>query len=218
MPYSDLFFSDEDSFAVQQHQRTAVESEIAGIDGNRLLNTNVEDLVSYIVDKYRIDVPVLDEANMTVDQQEARRDLSGDPLRMAYRLGRGPAHVTGTEVIVEVPFTGDPRMFRIQRSTSNMNPPRGEVQGNTVIFLHWSDTPQTEQVRREIDRWLADIKQYLQWQQDSFRRFNDGLPAMSRAAITTAATSFCLIKIWSAGSVFHSKGALGQQARTPLRK
>jgi hypothetical protein len=184
MAHSDLLFSDEDSFAVQQHQRAALESEIAGIDENRLLNTNVEDLVTFIVDKYRLDIPVLDEANMSVDQQEAKRDVSGDPGRMAYHFGRGPTHVTGTEVIVEVPFTGDPQMFRIQPSTSNMSPPRGEVGGNTIIFRHWSDTPQTEQVRREIDRWLTDIKQYLQWQQASFRQFNDGLPGIARLAIT----------------------------------
>jgi len=58
MARSDLFFSDEDAFAVQQHQRAAVDSEIATIDGNRLLNTNVEDLVNYIVDKYRLAVPL----------------------------------------------------------------------------------------------------------------------------------------------------------------
>jgi hypothetical protein len=184
MPYGDLLFSDENYFAVQQHQRAAVESEIGGIDGNRLLNTNVEDLVSYIVEKYRLEVPVLDETNMSVDQQEARRDISGDPGRMAYHLGRGPARVTGTEVIVEVPFAGDPQMFRIQPSASNMNPPRGEIRGNTVTFRYWSDTPQTDQVRREIDRWLADIRQYLQWQQATFRQFNGGLPAMTRTAIT----------------------------------
>src|ERR1035437_907006 len=183
MAHSDLLFSDQDSFAVQQHQRAALESEIAGIDGNRLLNTNVEDLVTYIVDKYRLDISVLDEANMSVDQQEAKRDVSGDPRRMAYYSNR-PVHVTGTEVIVEVPFTGDPQMFRIQPSTHSLNPPRGEVRGNTIIFRHWSDTPQTQQVRGEIDRWLTDIKQHLQWQQASFRQFNDGLPGIARLAIT----------------------------------
>ena len=49
MVHSDLLFSDEDSFAVQQHQKAAVEAEIAGIDGNRLLNTNVrKTLLTYI--------------------------------------------------------------------------------------------------------------------------------------------------------------------------
>jgi hypothetical protein len=37
-------------------QRAAVDSEIAGMGGNRLLNTNVDDLVGYIVEKFRIDV------------------------------------------------------------------------------------------------------------------------------------------------------------------
>lgn len=183
MPHSDLFFSDEDSFAVQQHLKAAVESEIAGIDGNRLLNTNMEDLVTYIVDKYRLDIPVLDEANMSVDQQEAQRDVSGDPRRMSYYSNR-PVHVTCTEVIVEVPFTGDPQMFRIQPSTHSLSPPRGEVRGNAIIFRHWSDTPQAQQVRGEVDRWLTDIKQHLQWQQVSFRQFNDGLPGIARRAIT----------------------------------
>jgi hypothetical protein len=121
---------------------------------------------------------------MTVDQQEAKRGISGDPSRMAYHFGRGPTHVTGTEVIVEVPFTGDPQMFRILPNTHTFNPPRGEVRGSTIIFEYWSDNPRTEQVRRAIDGWLTDIKQHLQWQRASFQQFNDGLPGMARVAIT----------------------------------
>lgn len=35
------------------------------MNGNRLLNTDVEDLVHYVVEKYRVDVPERDEANMS---------------------------------------------------------------------------------------------------------------------------------------------------------
>ena len=149
------------------------------------MNTNVDDLVTYIVDKYGIDVPVLDEENMAVDQQEAKRDVSGDPLRAAHLFSGGaPVYVTGTEVIVEVPFSGDPQMFQVKPKTSNLNPSRGEVRGNTVTFRYWSDTAQTDQVRQELDRWLGDIKQYLQWQQDSFKQFNDELARLARVEIT----------------------------------
>jgi hypothetical protein len=89
---------------------------------------------------------------MSVDQREARRDVSGDPRRMAYFVERGPVHVTGTEVIVEVPFSGDPAMFKVRPSTSDTMPPRGEVQGNIITFRYWNDTPQAEQVRSELDR------------------------------------------------------------------
>ncbi len=185
MARSDLLFFGPDAFAVEQHQRAAAEAEISGIEGNRLLNTNVDDLVTYIVDKYGIDVPVLDEENMAVDRQEAKRDVSGAPRRAAHLFSSGaPVYVTGTEVIVEVPFSGDPQMFQVKPKTSNLNPSRGEVRGNTITFRYWRDTAQTDQVRQELDGWLGDIKQYLQWQQDSFKQFNDELARLARVEIT----------------------------------
>jgi hypothetical protein len=174
-----------DGFAVQEYQRKRMAEEIASLDGNRLLNTNVEDLVQYIVDKYRIEVPVLDEANMTADQHEARRDVSGDPRRAASYFDRGePVYATGTEVVVEVPFSGDGGLFKVRPSTYHLNPPRGEIHGNAITFRYWSDTAQAGQVRSELDRWLADIKQFLQWQNETFRGFNDGLAKAARDAIT----------------------------------
>jgi hypothetical protein len=185
MGRDDLLFFKADASAVQEHQRKVAETEIAGMDGNRLLNTNVDDLVAYIVEKFRIDVPELDEANMTVDQREAQRDVSGDPRRMAYFMDRGvPVHVTGTEVIVEVPFTGDAELFKVRPTTFNTSPPRGHIRGNTITFRYWSDTPQADQLRHELDGWLGEIKQYLQWQRDSFKGFNDALAATASGAIT----------------------------------
>jgi len=184
MAQEDFLFSTEEAFAVQEHQRRAAEAEIADMDGNRLLNTNVDNLVAYIVERYRIDVPELDEANMSVDQRESQRDVSGDPQRMAYFINRGPVHIVGTEVIVEVPFSGDPKMFNVRPSTYDTLPPRGELQRSTIKFRYWSDTPQAGQVRSELDRWLADVKRYLQWLRDSFKGFNDALAGSTQTAIT----------------------------------
>ena len=183
MARDDLLFFNADAFAVQQHQRQAVEAEIANLDGNRLLNTNVDDLVDYIVDKFRIDVPELDEANMVADQREERRDVSGDPQRMAYVAG-GPVYVVGAEVTVEVPFSGDPQMFRVRPTTSDLAPPRGEVAGNNLRFRYWTDKSQDGRLKIELDRWLIDVKRYLHWQRESFRGFNDFLADLARAAIT----------------------------------
>ncbi len=98
MSREDYLFVKHDAYAVREHQLASAKAEIAAFDGNRLLNTNDEDLVAYFVEKYRIDVPVLDEANAVVDQKEASRDVSGDPRRIAYHLNHGPVHVTGDAV------------------------------------------------------------------------------------------------------------------------
>jgi hypothetical protein len=181
--HDDSLFRGDDAFSVQEYGRKAVEDEIAGIDGNRLLNTNVDDLVTYIVEKFRADVPVLDQANMSVDQHEAQRDVSDDPLRVAYYRSGG-VYVNGTEVIVEVPFSGDPGMFKVRPRSFSTKPPSGEVRGHTLIFRYWTDSPQADQLRSALDRWLADINQHLQWQQESFKEFNDSLATLARPGIT----------------------------------
>lgn len=185
MARDDYLFAQADSIAVQEHQRQQLESEIAKLESNRLLNTNVDDLVSYIVEKYRIDIPVLDEQNMNVDQKEAQRNVSGDSRRIGYYLDPGRAmHVTGTEVVVEVPFSGDAAMFKYRPSTFTTSPPKGEVSGNVIVFRFWSDTPTTAQVRTELDRWLNDVRQHLEWQRNSYAGFNGSLADNARSAIT----------------------------------
>jgi hypothetical protein len=124
---NDHLFFQADSFAVQEHQRKEMEAGIAGLDGNRLLNTNVDDLVSYFAENYRVDVPLLDKANMSVEQREARRDVSGDPSPMAYFTGQGPVHVlallgvrsrleivSARQVRVLLPFDDDSNHARSQ--------------------------------------------------------------------------------------------------------
>ena len=99
MARRDYLFMETDSHSVQEGQRRGMQAEIASMDGNRLLNTNMDDLVAYFADKYGIEAPELLEDQMSADQHEAQRDVSGDPNRMAYFRGdRGPVMVTGTTV------------------------------------------------------------------------------------------------------------------------
>jgi hypothetical protein len=184
MSIDSYLFSHVDSHTVQERQRQAIQGEIAEIDGNRLLNSNVDDLVKYFVDKYRIEVPELDETGMQAEQKEAKRDVSNDPTRMAYLMRSGPVHVVGTDVVVEVPFSGDAAMFKVQPSTYSRSPPQGEVRGDMLIFRIWTDKPQSEEVRAQLDGWLTGVRQYLQWQRDTFRGFNESLAGLARTAIT----------------------------------
>ena len=216
MGRDDYLFFQADSSGVQEHQRKEMEAGIAGMDGNRLLNTNVDDLISYFAEKHSVDVPFLDEANMSVDQREARRDVSGDPSRMAYFTGQRPVHVTGTEVIVEVPFSGDPEKFKVRPSTYDSGPPRGEVRGNTILFRFWSDNPQPEKLRSELDRWLADVKRYLQWQRESFKGFNDSLVGSARTAITRRREKLSPTK--TSCPVWGSHSSSAPKQRPPIRR
>jgi hypothetical protein len=180
----EYLFSQVDTFTVQQSRRQQMQAEIASFDPNRLLNTNVDDLVTYFTEKYRVEVPDLLEHEMLVDQREAQRDVSGDPMRrFFYDTHSGPIMVTGAEICVDLPFSGDPKMFDVQPGTYTLNPPRGVVQGNILTSSYWGDNLNTDQVRGQIDTWLSDIRQHLQWQRDGFRDLNEALPREAHAAI-----------------------------------
>ena len=113
MRSNDYLFRRVDSFSVQRQQTERMQGEIAGMDANRLLNTNVDDLVGYFAEKYGIEVPELVEGEMVVDPREAQRDISCDPMRrFFYDRHQGPIMVTGTEISLEVPFSGDPQCSR----------------------------------------------------------------------------------------------------------
>jgi hypothetical protein len=184
MRSNDYLFWGVDSFSLQRQQTERIKSEVAGMDANRLLNTNVDDLVGYLAEKYGIEVPELIEAEMVVDQREAQRDVSGDPMRrFFYDRHQGPIMVTGTEIILEVPFSGDSQMFQVQPSTHNMNPPQGTVQGNILTTRLWGDNLNADQVRGQIDTWLGEVRQHLQWQRDSLRNFDVALAQQARDAV-----------------------------------
>ena len=184
MRSNDYLFRRVDSFSVQRQQTERMQGEIAGMDANRLLNTNVDDLVGYFAEKYGIEVPELVEGEMVVDPREAQRDISCDPMRrFFYDRHQGPIMVTGTEISLEVPFSGDPQMFEVQPGTYNMNPPQGIVNGNILTTRLWGDNLNADQVLGQINTWLGQVQQHLQWQRDSFRSFSVALVEQARDAI-----------------------------------
>ncbi len=180
----DYLFRGPDAFTVQQSRRQQMRAEIASMDANRILNSNVDDLVTYFARKFEVEVPELLEDGMVADQQEAQRDVSGDPMRrFYYDQHSGPIMVTGIEISVDVPFSGDSQLFSVQPSTFNSMPPQGTLRANVLRFVFWGDNLNPEQARNQIQGWLSNVKQHLQWQRESFRPLNEALPREAREAI-----------------------------------
>lgn len=174
MSSENLLFHKVDSFSVQEHQRTLMQRAIAGIEENRLLNSNADDLAVYFAEQYSVNVPILDEEGMHVDQCEVQIDVSQHHDR--YISDRSRAfYVTGTRITVWVPFEGDEAMFYVRPNTFNYNPPRATIANQSVIFNYEGTNLGTEQVKQEIERWLSSVKDYLAWQQDTFKGFNNTL-------------------------------------------
>ena len=168
----EYLFHGPEWFAVEEHQRRSLQSEIDAIDENRLLNTSVDDLCDYFEEKFRIDVPVLHEDRIVVSQEETKIDVSRDPMRV-IRDRSQPFYITGTVVEVTVPFSGDSEAFKIRPTRSTTVLPSGIVKNSSLVIKIVGTDLKPQQVRAQIDRRLGETKEYLEWLRSNASGYNE---------------------------------------------
>lgn len=156
----DLLFGQVNWFSVAESQKARMGKEILSLPENQVLNTSPDDLCDYLIEKYRIDVPVLNEEDIHVDQRDTQIDVSRDPMRMVLDRGR-PFHVSGTTVEVFVPFRGEAEAFKIQPTSFSLNPPRAVIRGNELVLQFTGTNLNGEQVKAGIQNSLNEINTHL---------------------------------------------------------
>jgi hypothetical protein len=175
-------FSKVDWYSVDRHQRDLLSNEVAELDGDRLLNTAIDDLCKYFVNKYCVNVPNLRRDDIVADQRETQIDVSRDQLR--YSSGRSQqSHMPGTMVEVTVPFEGDDEAFTIQPTTYSSNPPQGDVENGVLILRIEGTNLDAAGVRTQIDRTLGHIESYLTTLRGDAAGLNNQLLMFAREAI-----------------------------------
>jgi hypothetical protein len=175
-------FSDADWFSVEQNQLQKMQEEIAAVNGDRLLNTAVDDLARYFESKFTIEVPALVTEEIVVDQREAKIDVRHDPRRWIDDRSR-PVYVPGTEVEIEIPFTGDAEVFRVRPTSYTMSPPRAEVRSNALV-LRISGTDLTaDGVQQSINQTINELQSHLSTLRTNAAGLNQQLFQRAKTAI-----------------------------------
>jgi hypothetical protein len=182
MRNSEPLFSKVWWHGVEQQQLQDMQNAIAALDGNRLLNTSVEDLVLYFENKFEIEIPTLLIEAIVVDQRETQIDVSRDHNRMIYDRSQ-PFHIAGTEVEVEIPFTGEAEAFKVQPTTYTISPPRAEIRGNLLVLKIVGTNLEAERVRSDIDRLITEIQSHLATLRGNAQGLRAQLPTQARSAI-----------------------------------
>ncbi len=146
-------------------------NEIGSLSEDRVLNTSPEKLCDYFVEKYSIDPLVIDESGIQIDYGDAQVDVSHRFEYAVFDRSR-PTYVTGTRISFFVPFSGDAELFKCRPSTFSLNPPRGVVRGNELVFVHDRTTHDVPNIKNEFDRELQSVQQNLSRIADQVEQFN----------------------------------------------
>lgn len=156
--------------------------EVEELPANRLLNTAPEDLKQYLVDKYRVEPIRLLRDDWYADHSDVRVDVRHDPMRWIEDKSR-PALVPGERIEVRIPFEGESELFYSRPSTMTSSPPRAVIEKNQLVLRYDSPSDAPRDVRPLVDRTLADIEQYLEWQRALLDSHNRDLPAVAAQSI-----------------------------------
>jgi len=177
-------FSEFDLIDVLKSREQRMFEEINSIDGNRLLNSSIEDLCSYFINKYMIEVPQLKEDKINAGQHEEKVKVSKD-RRPSIEDQSEPFYVLRTVINYYIPFEGDPELFQYRPLTHSLNPPRGIVSENELILSYIRTDHDVAAVKSAFERDLAQIRQYLEWAKSSVSEFNASLNYKVRNRIET---------------------------------
>src|ERR1700722_2652495 len=81
-------------------QSDAVKKRVQSIPANMLLNASEQDLVQAVVDEFRLNVPVIKDADIHIAESgETQVDVSRDPMRMIRDRSR-PFNMPGNKTVI----------------------------------------------------------------------------------------------------------------------
>ena len=170
-------------FDIERYRQEQLESEIDDFwSEDELLNTSTEDLCKYFVDKYRLDIPILNRDDIIADQKETQVDVRGD---ISYNITdpNQPFYVPGIRIEITVPFIGDAGVFHYQGTSSLPIPMEVTIAQECLVFVITGKDLKADQVLKDINTTLDEIDDYLTSLRRSAARLVNQLDSTARQCI-----------------------------------
>ncbi len=159
--------------------------EVKRAPEDHVLHVDVDAWSSALAERYRVEPPELaPERDWYQDElKPIQVDVSHDHFMRAIIDPTTPTYIDGYRVVVRIPFTGDPGIFKLQPSTYTLNPPRGTIrrQELTQTMEYPHDRP--ADIAAAARGLVNSLGTYLRSAQGDIEAFNQGLEAQARGAI-----------------------------------
>jgi hypothetical protein len=167
-----LFNQDHLSSAFETIRRN-VSEEIRRESKHQILSTNEAQYVEHVLSKARLLVPEIVESGIQVEPSEVEIPAERHSPMWSVTPGRSYRR---QKLTFEVPFTGDPDLFRFAPSHRSFSPPRAQLQQGRLLFEFVVLDTTPERIEEEFQRGLKDIKDALQTMRSDVQQFEDALP------------------------------------------
>jgi len=165
-----------DGNATFRNQVAAAAKDVDSLAEQQVLNSDLDALVQYFVDKFHVEVPVLNLDNVTASEHERQVEVFNHWEKEVVR-------VPGVAFDFEIPFSGEADVFQLRPSTSNISPPYADIRGQAICFSVADRELSADQVRQAFENTRDSIQQYLVWHLDLWRGLDDQIRMAVRAKL-----------------------------------
>ena len=164
-------FRDYDLGRVLTSQGEELSKEVGSLSEDQVLSASPEDLCSYFVGKFSVDVLEIDETAIQTTYDDAQLDVS---RRIEYLVldESKPFYVNGSKFTFYVPFSGDAKLLKCRPSTLNLAPLQANVKTNELELIYYRTQHDPDEVRNAFKRDLKNLKENLTWIARDVERFN----------------------------------------------
>lgn len=170
----EILFYKGDLDATLRHQLTLLPAAVDRISEQTFNAKSDEEIAALVLKDFGVE-----PLTLHVDQAEAKVEEGQAEIRdhFRYNLPNGPVKVPGLKASKCIPFRGDPQLWKLKPNRYTLNPPYGEVQGNTLIVGITVPEAQANEAKQHIDSTLAQVPDYLTAQRAQIEEYNARLPA-----------------------------------------
>jgi len=173
---------------VLRHQASLLHGRIDELPDKLFAEKTDEEIAAHVAAKYAIEPLQLDLAAAKASVEEVQVEVHD---RWGYE--RGPVRVSGLRATKSIPFTGEEDLWRLRTNPFNLNPPRGDVRGRSLVIGIEVAAQQADEAVKYIEDTIAQLPEYLQRQEAQLAPYNAGLAGnamqwikMRRAQLGTA--------------------------------
>lgn len=167
---------------VKAHLEERLRKELATLAPDHLLSHTVDEIVSEIVKRYMLHVPVLNrEAIAELPRQEIQMEVPAFTQDRAF-FGPGPHYVPATLFTLKIPFTGDRDLLRYPASGFGGHIP-AELGEDAVFLTYRAEKPDPVAIQKEFDNQTHRIETALQFVRGPAEEWNSRLPSLIRPKV-----------------------------------
>jgi len=181
--YPTLLFNEYDLHAVLEHQADKVKMQVDQVTADRLLNGYPQELENVLVTELQISPLDLLESDITVEQLEAKVDVSHDFNRAIFDRTK-PFYIDGIRVIYYVPFTGDVTLFKCKPNHFGFSPPHARIENSELIFEYDRADRAVDATKTAFNDDFRNVNQWVGWVNSQVESFNMQLPSRLQTELT----------------------------------